>query len=907
MGASVYIKKINKGAFTDINGEFSIPAVPEGTYEGEVRYVGYKPRKVSISTRNSKETDPLVIKLESESSRLESVYVVAQARKNSEVSLISQARKSLVVTDGISAQQISRTGDSNASDAMKRIPGITLMDNRYVMVRGLNQRYNNVWINGASVPSSDADSRVFSFDQIPSDQLDNMVVVKSPAPEYPSDFSGGFILLDTKDIPTSNSAQISVKAGVNTETHLKDFLYNKGGFYDALGLDGGHRALRSVAKSQLDNGNRTQLVEAAQSGFNPNWLIRNVKPVSDFGVSASINRIFNLGDGKKAGLLASVNYNHTYRSVKDMSNNRLDLYNKNKDEPIYLKKFHDNRYVIGNILGAMLNVSYKPTERLSFSWKNNVNLLGINRYTDRSGKEVISGEYDVTKNEYFYNSRTILTSQLSGTWNGTSHEQRVDWLASYSYSNNNRPDRRILDREENTNPSDPHFGQLEMVEASRQFTRLSENIGTAKADYKQILNIGKTEMTLKTGAYAELRQREYLTRAFNYDLSANRNRPGFIDMLYNDPVKEIFVPGNYTTDKLFINEDIDWTNSYGGKSLQAAYYAALNIPIGKLSIYTGARLEHNRMTLDIYKAKDNPSLRENKTFTDLGIYPSVNMTYGFNEKNQIRLSWGRTINRGEFRELSPAVYYDFELFSDVSGNPELKPAYVHNIDMRYEWYPENNEKISLALFYKNFTDPIEWSYDVAGGSYRYYFKNAKAADNYGAELEIRKGLGFMGLKDFTLQFNGALVKSKVRFEPNNRSADKDRPMQGQSPYMINAALFYMHPSKIVSASILYNRIGKRIVGVGMTDTTGATDADRINNSFPDSYEMPRDIIDLTVGWQPTARLGLKLSMKNILNSRALYKEFPRFIDNEGKLQQREQTTRAYNSGTDISLSASYKF
>ena len=157
------------------------------------------------------------------------------------------------------------------------------------------------------------------------------------------------------------------------------------------------------------------------------------------------------------------------------------------------------------------------------------------------------------------------------------------------------------------------------------------------------------------------------------------------------------------------------------------------------------------------------------------LFPSVNATYKLTDKQQFRLAYGKSVNRPEFRELSTSVYYDFDLGSNVEGDPSLKPSYIHNIDFRYEWYPSNGESVSVALFYKHFDSPIEWTYTVAGGTDLVYSnKNAKAANNYGVEVDLRKNLDFIGLPNFSWSFNGSLIKSKVKFEKGSK--EEDRPM-----------------------------------------------------------------------------------------------------------------------------------
>ena len=283
------------------------------------------------------------------------------------------------------------------------------------------------------------------------------------------------------------------------------------------------------------------------------------------------------------------------------------------------------------------------------------------------------------------------------------------------------------------------------------------------------------------------------------------------------------------------------------------------------------------------------------------IFPSLNMTYKLNDRHQLRAAYGRSINRPEFRELSTSVYYDFELGSNVMGNYDLKPAYIDNIDLRYEWYPSAGEQVSVALFYKHFRDPIEWTYTVAGGTDLIYsFVNAKGANNYGIELDIRKNLDFMGLRDFSFSFNGALIKSKVEFEEGTNNID--RPMQGQSPYLINTGLFYNNSDNGWSAAVLYNRIGKRITGVGKRYGTGADGSSR---DIPNSYEMPRNSIDLSVG-KKIGRWQLKLSVRDLLAERVLFKQFEDVVI-DGQKHTIEEVTRSYRPGRDLNLTIGYSF
>ena len=315
------------------------------------------------------------------------------------------------------------------------------------------------------------------------------------------------------------------------------------------------------------------------------------------------------------------------------------------------------------------------------------------------------------------------------------------------------------------------------------------------------------------------------------------------------------------------------------------------LPLGPLEVHAGLRYEYTQMEL-ISNTRSSETSHESHYYRHGDLFPSANMTWRFNDKHQARFCYGRSVNRPEFREVSPSVYYDFDLASDVQGNFNLKNCYVDNLDLRYEWYPSRGEVISLAAFYKHFDSPIEWVYTLSGGTdVIYSYKNARSADNYGLELDIRKSLDFIGLRNFSWSFNGSLIHSRVHFEPG--SNEYDRPMQGQSPYLVNTGLFYNNQRQHLSVNLLYNRIGKRIVGVGRTE--GGGDASR-NIRVPDSYEMPRDGFDLTAS-KRWGRWEAKLAIRDLLNQSIVFKQFQTVGDKEI-----QQVTRKYKPGRNINLS-----
>lgn len=894
IGATIQIDGTPKATATDIDGLFAFSGLDENAnYTLTIKYISYKTKKID-GVRAEAQPQAIEIKLTPDEQTLNEVTVTGVARKNTEIAVIQMTKSSPVIVSNVSAQEITKTQDTNAGEVIRRVPGVSLIDDKFVMVRGLSQRYNNVWINGGAVPSSEADSRAFSFDLIPSSQIDNMQIVKTPSSEYPADYTGGFITITTKDIPAENTAELSVGGNWNDITSFSDFKYAKGSGTDFLGFDSGMRGLNGGINSTLNSiaGNGVDLLN---NHLNNDWRVRNMNPVGDLKLSGSLGRRWKLGD-RQLGMIAAFNYSNEYRKYEDMQNNLYGVYDADKDQSNYLRYSVDDQYNHNVRLGAMLNFTLLSADGNSkYQLKNIFNQIGNDRYTWREGLSAQSDNENSA--EYYYRSRTTYNGQITGKHTFALDE--LDWSASYSYANRNVPDRR---RYLINDALEPGVMQLTSPnDISREWTKLDEHIVSAAVNDKHDFKFGSFTPSIKFGAYGEYRTRKYTTRDFIYNWNAASNTlpDGFRQFDLSEMLSD---ESYFGADRLYLLEEQHMRNNYKGNNYLGAGYFAANIPLGNFNIYAGLRYEYDHMEL-ITNTRDNAESPFSHNYEYNDLFPSVNTTYKINDKHQLRLSYGKTVNRPEFREVSPSVFYDFDLASNVQGNTDLKPCYIQNVDFRYEFYPSKGEIISLAAFYKYFDSPIEWTYTVTGGtSLVYSYMNAQRANNYGIELDIRKDLSFIGLPGFSWSFNGALIKSRVKFEAGSK--EEDRPMQGQSPYLVNTGLFYKNDKLQLDVALLYNRIGKRIIGVGRSEgTTSGNEALRV----PDSYEMPRDVIDLSASKKFGNHWELKLSIRDLLAQKVYYKQFADVHYSNGTSREVEQITRAYKPGRNIGVSAVYKF
>ena len=899
IGAVISIEGTDVKAVTDVNGNFSFDGLKDGTYTLYIKYVGYKTLKIDgVQMKDAK----LTIALQPDEQQLKGVTVTAVERRNTDAAMIQVAKSSPVIVSNVSAQEISRTQDTNAGEVIRRVPGVSLIDDKFVMVRGLSQRYNNVWVNGGAVPSSEADSRAFSFDIIPSSQIDNLTIVKSPTAEYPADYSGGFIIVNTKEIPAENSFSLSVGGNWNTASAFQDFAYSKGSATDFLAFDNGmrsiHRGINASLAPQLDaNGSPIDNYATSLLGnhLNNDWMVKSKKPLGDLKLAASLNHRWMLG-GRTLGMLAALNYTNEYRTYEKMENNLFGIYDAANDKPNYLRHSVDDQYNNHVRLGAMLNFTLLSKDgNHKYQLKNIFNQLATSRYTWRDG---VSAQSNLERSaEYYYRSRTTYNGQLTGKHTFTS--DALDWSIGYAYANRHLPDRRryLIDDALESGVYALSTGN----DISREWTQLDEHILSLGINDKHHFKFGNFEPDLQVGAYGEYRSRKYQTREFIYNWNvSDNNMPS--DFRHSDIPTLLSNEENMGYDKLYLLEQKQMRNNYRGHNTLGAGYLTMSLPFGQFGIHAGVRFEHNDMEL-ISNTRDYEKSETSRHYRTSDFFPSLNTTYKLNDQHQIRLSYGRSINRPEFREVSSSVYYDFDLASNVQGNTELKNCYVDNLDLRYEWYPSRGELISLAVFYKHFDSPIEWTYTVAGGTDLIYsYKNAKSANNYGIELDIRKSLDFIGLRNFSWSFNGALIKSKVQFEKGAK--EENRPMQGQSPYLINTGLFYKNEPLKMDIALLYNRIGKRIIGVGRSEGSSGDDS---NARVPHSYEMPRNTIDLSFAKKFGSHLELKLNIRDLLAEKVYYKQFADVTYSDRRTKEVEEITRCYKPGRNIGLQAIYKF
>ena len=865
IGTTVQIDGTTIGTTTDINGQFKLQNLKPGKYNLKVSYVSYTTRIIENVIVENGRTANVDVELAGNTVSLGDITVSAIRRTNTEISMITDIKASQFVSTGISGQQISKTLDKDASEVVKRVPGITIMDNRFLIVRGLSQRYNNVWLNNAATPSAEADVKAFSFDIIPSSMIENIMIYKSPAAELPADFSGGFVKITTRNLPEKNGLFFSYSTGISGNTTFREFYKPVSGSTDWLGFDNGSRALPSDMPAHLNEyelatnpGVREKITTLGRE-LNNNWSPVRSTAYPDQKFLAGINRKFSIGK-HTLGNITAITYSLS-NSSEELQNTDYSIYDYSTDKPSYLNQFVDQHFSNSARVAVMNNTSLFLGKSTKIELRNLFNQAGSSRYIIRDGREWYNNGRYVRSEELRYLSRSIYTGQLAGDHSFGEGKTKIDWILGYASSNKREPDTKRYRYLRDESDPDKYMllfsDQADLSSQSRMWINLKENTLSAMVNFTRQLSLGGFQPEIKAGVYLENKERTFNARNFGYAKGSSVSEFGQTYL----PVDQIFTDANINlTTGIKLTEVTALSDSYNAGNNQIAAYLSARIPVGeKINIYAGLRAEKNKQTLASYKQASN--IRVNVDRDTINFFPSANITYNLSEKSLIRAAYGMTINRPEFREIAPFYYVDFEQNAGIYGAPHIKQAYIHSYDLRYELYPNPGETFNIGVFYKKFLNPIE-QIILGNNPTQYSFENVESAYSMGIEAELRKSLDFIpGMKNITAVLNSSVIKSRVTFPDGSLS--RNRPLEGQSPYIVNAGLYYQGENNGTMISLLYNVIGKRIVAVGRPSPNAWED-------IPDIYEMPRNVFDLTVSKTIGKRFELKGGIRDLLNEKAEY-------------------------------------
>ena len=910
MGATVALDTAG-GAYTDLDGKFSLEGVSTGKHTISVSYVSYETKIIKdVEVKDGKAIDLQIKMLVEGTDDIEEVVIEAKMLKNTESSIITMQRKSAIVMDGIASQQFKKMGNNNAASAVKNVSGVSIEGGKYVYIRGLGDRYSQTLLNGSEIPSLDPEKNAVQLDIFPTGIIDNMMVLKTFSPDYPANFAGGIVNISTLEFPDEKIIKFSTSFSYNTQASFQSEVQSyEGGSMDWLGFDNGTRDVPDLIKnasskytlpnfgSAITNQSVRDTLSQVTKGFGSTMYLTGQKtfPLNHKHsfVFANKYKLFK----KDFGVIASLNYMRTYQYYTDGQANRYQLTGDvDKTDilnPIY--EFNDQQHVMNVLWGGLVNLSMKlnSANKLSFNYMYNRSAKKYARYQDG---HFYSDDPDLFREDRIlgFTERSINMFQLMGEHSiGENGKFNIKWITAATFSTQKEPDLRFFSNDYVQNDQGQNIYSIS-ANLYKEPGRFFRDLEQKNYDTKVHLTYKFTDkFKLKTGASYLFKHRifdedryQYETQFSTVSIASNIN---FTPVTF-------FAANNlgYNPDSGIVIQDAsEKRNDYEGFQAVTSAYLMADFKVTQLlRVITGARIEHT----DIEVTSADVSLPQGLLLaTD--ILPTINIIYALGEKVNLRLGFSQTLARPTFREISPFSSYNFSADYPLVGNDSLERTNISNYDIRLEWYPDLGDMLAISGFYKDLKNPIERTFSAEAANGEVNFTNVAKASVFGVEIDVKKHLGFISptLYNLRVGLNMTFTKSVVDIpeqllvvkRANDPGVETSRPLFMQSPYLINANLSYRHDSAGFEAMVFFNVFGKRLAQISQDAT-------------PDIYETPRPNLGLFIrkSFGKSQKASIYTRFSNILNP--AYKMSHTYKD-------KEYIVSSYKLGQNISLGFSYSF
>lgn len=829
---------------SDANGNFFLPCQP-GNIQLRVMADLYHPRRIKGITFERGQRASVGVTLEPDPGAVYEIVVAARADLRTEGALLQARMRSSSVSDAVSSEEMSRAPDSAASDAVMRVVATTLVEGRYAAIRGLGGRYTSLLLNRVTLPSPDPDEVSFPIDLLPASLMSNLSVAKTHTAEMPANFGGGALLIETNTFPSDLEVKAKLGLGFNSESTFRSMNTYGGGSVDFLGYDDGSRALpgalpKGVPVTTAGPGMDADRLETLGEAFRNEWETSRRTALPNMDIGLSVGDTVPVGS-TSLGYLVSASYAHK-DVIRDARVAKVTL-----DDDGESLRIRDEAGVMRGAQNARISVLVDMGLRIDGS--NELELLSLYIHDADKIAEEAAG-FNETDGQDFesarlqFIARTLSFTQLRGSHRfPKARNLELRWSGDVSLVIRDEPDTRdikhqILDdgrRRFFTGPGS----------AERRFTNLNDLALGGRME----LSLPLPEVGLLVGGSAQHSSRDLDSRRFRY-LFAGRD-PSVMFLPPSEMLGPDSIGPNFRIEERTTNAD-----AYQASLLVAsAWVSAEILASDPVRLTPGLRMEHARQSLEpgsTYSVVDHTEPGMNRS--DTSWVPSLNASWALRPDMNLRAGYGWTLARPQFRELAPFAFFDFTRRRSISGNPNLDITRIHAADLRWEWFPKGTDGVLAAsVFYKHFDDPIE-RVILAASQGDVGFQNAPSAWLAGGELEIRSNLGVIwdGLRDFRFMANAAIIGSRVGFKADQATlqTSRNRPLQGQSPWVVNVGLGWSRQTSGTEINLMYNAFGRRITEVGF---------DRL----PDVFEEPVHRLDLTVSQKLGRGFRMRLALSNL--------------------------------------------
>ncbi len=904
-GARIFVSGISETVRSDEQGRFTV-SVASGTYSISVLHSGY-----NTFTRDELAVEPagtteVNLELIPAGSELPEFVVVAPFISGSLASVLAERRESEGVTDVLSAEQISRAGDSDAAGALKRVTGLTLVNGQYIYVRGLGERYSSVLLNDAVIPSPDPTRRVVPLSLFPTGVIEAVVVQKTASANLPAEFGGGTVQLRTVSFPPEETAKFSVSLGYRENATFEDGLTYKGSPTDWLGWDDGFRSLPASLAAAIADGQFLRSRSFTNpDGFTPEEIevfgedvaagstydLMSQTTPPNYSVGGEYGNSFEFGDGNRWGFLAALKYDNQWANVQEV---RREFSAVSGGSGLQLADEIDVYRTINLIdtgLFANTGVEFGNGQEIGF------NAMLLRQTSDETKlSEGVEDSQVLQRYLFQWIENELLSYQAVGSHTLPFKDWTFNWQYTDATATREEPNTRRYRRDDDD--EDGVYQVSTRADSNEQgWSNLEDNLSNWSMDTTLPLQFGRHMLAI-SGGYGDLeRDRDASIRTFAFQ--------GRIPSDLRDlPYSELFTPEYIDPSILQLRESTRATDTYTATQALESKYLNLDWTgfDGLFRVSAGLREEDNRqevITADLSNPNAPPVIGE---IDQVDRLPSAAITWAYSGNAQIRAAYAESLNRPDFRELSPAPYLDPLLDLVTVGNPDLVTAELTNYDLRWEYYFSPSESFSVAAFYKEFTNPIEKTFSSGGSARIITLQNALAAELSGIEFDYSQSLGWIEnvdwlnwLDDFSLgpigpfnwanyyvAFNYAWIDSSVEIDTSlTTQTNPDRPLQGQSPWVVNFQVGYNNPDSPHEWTLLYNEFGERITQAGVLGQ-------------PDIYEQPFPQLDFVYKLRFREDWQFTLKLRNILDPKV-------------EFTQGDEVTREFKRGSEVSLGLQWSY
>ena len=944
------------GVITDDQGNYTISGVPPGVYALQVRGSGYIPRVLPEVSIAAGAFNDLRVEAVAEIEEMEELVVPGELDKASEVGLLTERQESTAVMDMIGQDFISRLGAATAGDALKRVTGTTVVDGKYVSVRGLSDRYVNTLLNGGRLPSTDPDKRAINVDLFPGASLESINVIKTFTPDQPGDFTGGSVDLRTRSFPDKPSMGASVTLEYNSQaTFNPNFLSYQGGGTGPFGYQADQRKIPSSVVNAptglFENIDAIRYPDGLERGDQITTLMRDMNPVVSLkpktaGPNYKLNLqggdVVDFGNEQKMGVFGLFSYNREYSYYGNGT--RTFIYptaTTNAVKPVVKSVYNQQEASEDVLWGTVLNLS----GQLSDEHKVSANFIFNEQASDTATAQQmtqspIGGNLFTTTSAIDYGERQLAFMQVRGEdffkklgnikldWNGGLGNAQLIEPDQRAFQAVNEGDTQRAPKQGSNEGQLVVFGNLSPL---NRFQRtLNEDSFYTIADITVPMDLQDQYLNIfKTGFYFDQSQRAYNQSAYNYAYGGSTdpdyetsqpNIPGetwsdyFLSPDRSGLVNPTGAPNGATGTKIMSWSLVDLSGKNSGygsfyniqQQVTASYAMASFKLFPQLTLTGGSRFENTYIQLK--GATNLPPLPVFSKYrltgqaeiVQLDLLPSAGATYELMKDVNLRFNWSQTLARPSFKELGPVFSTDFGSSTIFVGNPTLQLSSINNYDFRAEWFPRAGEVISLGLFYKDIDAPLEQTIfgDPINGTFLQYVNNERG-QVWGWEIEMRKRLDQIDekLKDFSIFFNFTQIQSQVTMSANETRIRNNLGVPGDTRPLQG------QPAYVLNAGINYDKPEYRFYSGLFFNVSGemlyaagggVTDEDFV----PDTYEQPFPSLDFNLTQGLTEEWKMTFRAKNLLNP--FYRLTQTYFGNEYE-------TNTFTKGWDLSLNVSYSF